>query len=428
MSTIPKRSKWYYEKHRSVVDTFNLLKEALVRINEDSDKILTLSAFLAPSNIPVSIFDANLSPQPSESGELSTFEEMAQHTSEKPQFLKWTETIRNDSHQRHAAISTLEDYCCARIRWNDDGTKMISFSIHNAVRMWCRKSWQPDEKDQHAVLAAYYLSRSLTTDANIPIINRQRYLGHVRSCEEILLREDCPECAQAPEGPLWSLAWSASMSFGKFYQQQKYLSEAQAHFKRAIEHEKFAMDDVWPANEVSMTTLHLLALVYWQDGKFDEAIETYDTLFQASETVRGNDNELTLRLADELCRVRLRALDNSRDWSRIVAAVSHQKLDSIQIYPSCQAASQEPKPAEAEFDEEEYRLTQITKESAQMFGEDAIETMNAKFDTRPLLRTEQSVDQSRASSRISMAFSHVGLDGSVFSSVDGFPGPFLHMP
>ena len=361
MSTIPKRSKWYYEKHRSVVDTFNLLKEALVRINEDSDKILKLSAFLAPSNIPVSIFDANISLPPPESGELSTIEKMAQQTSEKPQFLKWTETIRNNSHQRHAAISNLEDYCCARIRWNDDGTEMISFSIHNAVRMWCRESWQPDEKDQHAVLAAYYLSRSLTTDADIPIINRQRYMGHVRSCEEILLREDCPECAQAPEGPLWSLAWSASMSFGKFYQQQKYLSEAQVLFKRAIEHEKFAMDDVWPANEVSMTTLHLLALVYWQDGKFDEAIETYGTLFKASETVRGNDDELTLRLADELCRVRLRALNNSRDWSRVVAAVSHQKLDSIQTYPSCQAASQEPKPAEAEFDEEEYRLTQITK-------------------------------------------------------------------
>ncbi|PMD16314.1 hypothetical protein NA56DRAFT_663097 [Hyaloscypha hepaticicola] len=51
----------------------------------------------------------------------------------------------------------------------------------------------------------------------------------------------------------------------------------------------------------------------------------------------------------------------------------------LNLYPLCQAASQESKPAEAEFDEEEYRLTEIIKESALTFGEDAIETMNAKF-------------------------------------------------
>lgn len=380
MSTIPKRSKWYYEKHRSVVDTFNLLKEALIRINEDSSKILNLSAFLAPGNIPISLFGADVFSRHPESDELSYIEIMAQKTSHQPQLLKWTENIRRDSHLLHAAIATLQDYCCAKIRWNNKGTEMISFSIHNAVRMWCQESWQSDEKDRQAILAAFYLSRSLTADLGTFIVNRQRYLGHVRSSENVLLQEECPDCAQAPEGPLWSLAWSASMSFGKFYQQQHYLPEAQCHFKRAIEYEKFAMDDKWPSNTTSMKTLHLLALAYWQDGKFDEAIETYDTLFMASETVHGNDSEPTLKLADELCRVRLRALNNTRDWSRIVLAATQQKMHTPQIYPPPPAARKEEKPTEAEIDEKEYRLDQIVKESAQMFGEDAIETMNAKFE------------------------------------------------
>lgn len=51
LAKIPKRSIWYYEKHRSVIDTFSLLKTSLARNNGDALNILRISASLAQGEI-----------------------------------------------------------------------------------------------------------------------------------------------------------------------------------------------------------------------------------------------------------------------------------------------------------------------------------------------------------------------------------------
>jgi hypothetical protein len=55
--------------------------------------------------------------------------------------------------------------------------------------------------------------------------------------------------------------------------------------QKAVEHEKLVIKDAWPITATSIATLHLLALVFWQSGKFAEAVETFKTLFEASEVV-----------------------------------------------------------------------------------------------------------------------------------------------
>jgi hypothetical protein len=53
LANIPKKSLWFYEKHRSVIETFSLLKAALARNNTDAINILNISSFLAQGEIPL---------------------------------------------------------------------------------------------------------------------------------------------------------------------------------------------------------------------------------------------------------------------------------------------------------------------------------------------------------------------------------------
>src|SRR5204863_5417118 len=67
MSSKPDRANWYYEKNRSIISTFAMLNEAVAKKNADAAKLLTLSAFFASGNIPISMLtesdSLNIHPQ-----------------------------------------------------------------------------------------------------------------------------------------------------------------------------------------------------------------------------------------------------------------------------------------------------------------------------------------------------------------------------
>src|SRR5436305_9657095 len=56
MEERPCRSKWYYDKNRSVFDTFEMLLAKLVSKDENATKILMLAAFLGPGKISTRLF------------------------------------------------------------------------------------------------------------------------------------------------------------------------------------------------------------------------------------------------------------------------------------------------------------------------------------------------------------------------------------
>ncbi len=383
MRTIPKRSKWYYEKHRSIVDTFSMLREALTRSNEDADKILTLSAFLAPGNIPVSFLSTTEEvPSKKISAESvpctnSAMENLLKQNFVESEFLTWIEEILKDKRSYYAAITALESFCCASIRWNAEGTEILSYSIHNAVRMWCQESWQTEDKEKWALFAAYQLSQSLGRDKEAAVVSRQKYLWHVRYSEEIILPDEPPSCTKSSENPLWALSWSTAIQFAKFYKDQHFLAESQLHLQKAIEYEKLVMEDAWPNLPISIDTLHLLALVFWQSGRFVEAVETFKTLLEASEVVWGSDGDLTLQIAEEASRLRLQAVDNSRDWDRAVLAANQDKLalDRPDYNPGSSSAARDDL---INVEISEYDLRSELNESINLLGEHARDTIAAK--------------------------------------------------
>jgi ankyrin repeat protein len=97
--------------------------------------------------------------------------------------------------------------------------------------------------------------------------------------------------------------------------------------------------------------------------------------------VWGIQSEFTLRIVNELSRVRLRALNNSKDWDRAILATNQEKL-RIQTHVRLDRTSSlasVPR-SEQEINGEEYYFTREVTESLMAFGEDAEETVRAKFN------------------------------------------------
>jgi tetratricopeptide (TPR) repeat protein len=376
MQITPKRSQWYYEKHRSVVETFNMLREALSRSNPNADKVLTLSAFLAPGTIPVTVLTAQGNIQEPKimcGGVDKTSEAFAKEAD----ILKWIAEMNEDYRSFDEALRALDDHCCLKIRWNFAGTRILSYSIHNAVRLWCQESWNA-EKNKWTVLASYQLGRSLDLDNTASIVKRQRYLHHVRFAGQILDLENPIGHMKAPQGSLWPFAWLAAIEFGKFYQSQNFLDEAAYYLRKACEYEVTA--DNYPNTEESINTLHLLALIYWQSGKFDEAVDLYGVLFAACENFWGPNHNLTLKVADESCHVRMRALNNDQDWHRVVQAINQAKRPAALVEEDPTPLFTDRKEGSHEAaDDTEYFLTEDVREASNLFGEHSADTITAKF-------------------------------------------------
>jgi hypothetical protein len=50
-------SEWYYDKKRSIIKTFSILKETLVKSTSYSLRLLTFTSFFTAGNIPIIVKD-----------------------------------------------------------------------------------------------------------------------------------------------------------------------------------------------------------------------------------------------------------------------------------------------------------------------------------------------------------------------------------
>ena len=67
----PDMSEWYYDKNRSIIKTFSILKEAIAKSNSDSLRLLTFASFFATGNIPIIMIDRTQSFKYASAGNLT---------------------------------------------------------------------------------------------------------------------------------------------------------------------------------------------------------------------------------------------------------------------------------------------------------------------------------------------------------------------
>lgn len=151
---------WFYEKHRSVIDTFSLLKTTLTRNNNNSLNILLISAFLAKGEIPFLFFT-----QPTGGGMSSTmtrmraaYEKLQKTPSEA---LAWLQHITTNESNYYTALETLEQFCCIKRRLAPNESTYLSYSMHNVIRHWCQETLNPEEQATWTIMAAFQLSQCI---------------------------------------------------------------------------------------------------------------------------------------------------------------------------------------------------------------------------------------------------------------------------
>jgi hypothetical protein len=324
LANIPKRSLWFYEKHRSVIDTFSLLKAALARNNSDAINILLISSFLAQGEIPLSFLT-----QPVAGGGWSstagrirpTYEELKEKPSEA---LIWLRLITADESVCYKALETLEQFCCIKRRLARDESKYIGYSMHNVIRHWCQETLNSEERAEWTILAAFQLGQSLQLD-NVSLFSHQNYSRHVGHVNRVLFDPEYANLVRYPDGPYWWQAFVTACVWARFYQRQRRFALAGRIVEVIILYEKSAYDSQWPSQRESLETFHLKATILWEEGDFPNAIQHYKDLLRACETHLGHFDELTTKTLQELMNVQDRSKRYQRDWQNASCIVESDR-------------------------------------------------------------------------------------------------------
>ena len=372
MKYIPKRSEWYYEKHRSVIDSFNILKKTLATTSDDAAKVLTFSAFLAPGDIPISILQAAEDADNNDETEIIWPKIINKDILLESELYSWLQNFLQNKRSCIQALIILQDHCCAKIRWNASRGEIISYSIHDAIRKWSQENLQDSAKDTWAVVAAFRLSQCLVS-REVTIVSRQKYRRHVDLAERVLLRDESPSCMKAPDGPLNNHARIALASFARFHQRQKDLEKAQALVEKAIEFDKIIEGPKWPSVQC-FQNLHLLGRVLWRCGDFAKALETSGTLVEACEAAFGVDDDFSLEISTQARLLKIQASRAASDWTRAVQYQSPEKPtnDIMTTYstPSTISPSENETGIES-MDQEEYALVQAITDLIPKHGDNS---------------------------------------------------------
>jgi ankyrin repeat protein len=312
LAKIPKRSIWFYEKHRSVIHTFSLLKASVARNNGDALNILLISAFLAQGEIPLLFLTQaatsdSLSPMMARM--LATYNKLQVPPSEA---LIWLQRISTDETIYYRALETLEQFCCIKRRLAPSNSTYISYSIHNAIRNWCQITLNLEEQAEWTVLAAFQLSQCLQLD-NVFVFSHQIYSRHVGHVNSVILDHKYDNLVRYADGLYWWQGFMIACVWARFYQRQRRFDLASGLVKVIIDYEK-AYDNKWPSQRESLKTLHLQATIFWEEGDFSKAIECYINLLQQCETHLGHFDNMTATISQELKIVQYRSKRQQQDW------------------------------------------------------------------------------------------------------------------
>lgn len=209
LAKIPKRSVWFYEKHRSVIDTFSLLKVSLVRKCNDALNILLISAFLAQGEIPIFFLTQSVAGGVTPSL-VARIQAACQESQGLPfEILAWLQSITADEVLYYKALETLEQFCCIKRHLASDESTYIRFSMHNVIRHWSQETLDLDKQAAWSVAAAFQLSRCLQLDSVSPFIH-EIYSRHVGHAKKVLRDPEYSSLIRYPTGPFWSQAFTTA--------------------------------------------------------------------------------------------------------------------------------------------------------------------------------------------------------------------------
>ncbi|KAJ9419803.1 hypothetical protein QL093DRAFT_2639535 [Fusarium oxysporum] len=171
------------------------------------------------------------------------------------------------------------------------------------------------------------------------------------------------ETVEIPDGKYASLWGSVASGFGKFCRIQGQLVRAKELLTTALEYRTYSGK---PVEHEHLTELEELAAVDWRLGNLVEAIDRYESLLDDCNCLLGNEDAMTLRVANALRNVRERQDSWRRYQENAYSGASGPKRDY--------GIANEP-PQYQDMDNEEWELVASYEEARQLLNKNDTETL-----------------------------------------------------
>ena len=367
MTIEPDQFECYYDKDKSIISTFNLLKKAIQKYSTNAIEILTLCSFFGRNDIPMSILATNVTYDDDVIMELAPGVGHAISINQSFGMFQWAAQLNEESLNR--AVMSLQKFSCIKVRFNSNG--IYSFSIHNAIRRWCQGVLSLANKEEWAILAAYTISQRLCVQE--PSTPQRVYLPILRSLDHFLFSDPRFIQIQAPDGGLCWKAWSISLRFARFYSLHKAFKDARISIERAINYERIICGESWLKNLPSLKRFQAMATYTQDDGDLPKAAETFVSLLSACKNVVGSDDLFTLEVANQSSSLQRRIAHDNQLMQQASQAASHEKQGGVEDHDVTLSSNLPPYKDEEETDEQ-YRLREEVEGFRNEFGDNDRET------------------------------------------------------
>ena len=293
MTIKPDHFECFYDKDRSIISTFNLLKNAIQEYSIDAIDVLTLCSVFGKNEITIAMLATKNTCEDDFTIDLS---KDVRHITSSVKILEVFPTAAQLSDESlNRAVMSLEKFSCMKVRSTSNG--IYSFFIQNAIRRWCQGVLSLENKAEWAILAAYKVSENLFCQE---VSMRQRiYLPVLRFLDKFLFTDSQFIQLQAPAGVFCWKAWLISLRFARFYSINKACKDARISIERAIDYERIIHAETWLQTLPSLTRFQAMATYTQEDGAHSKAAEAFVSLLSACKEFAGLDDKFTLEVAEQ---------------------------------------------------------------------------------------------------------------------------------
>ena len=313
MNFLPGRSRWSYERGRGMKDIVDLLLDAVGDGENDAFRLLTMSSFIGPGEIPLWIFSAVLAME----DDLTSREEPGltfTTTAESqlpPEIHSWLKRIRENGNALLASVAKLEELSLVKGVRDLDG-RILRFSIHNLVAKWSVSRLAQEARQKIAVFMALKIVGYL--EAHRPFPSHRDIDMCKFSLQQMKLHSDAKDqdlsvlCGRyAPQ-----YGWLCSMLASTCLRSKQH-QDARDFYATALQCEAAVSESDQPTRWSRLQLLHDYGILCWRDGDLDAAEDSFRSLLESSGPEEGNQFTTDARrYLQEIPVLRSRRAENER--------------------------------------------------------------------------------------------------------------------
>ncbi|KAN0068322.1 HET domain containing protein [Elaphomyces granulatus] len=202
---------------------------------------------------------------------------------------EWIRELTKDELSFNEAVRVLSNHGLVEVDMSSqERIESRGYSIHGCVHSWTvyvlNQEWDYDL----AKLALKFVGSHIPMNKSAKWwLTQRRLLRHTARCSHAVLN-----CMVIGDGMEWALHM-----LGVLYRNQGKLDEAEKMYQRALQGKEKVLG---PDHTSTLSTVNSLGLLYANQGKLDEAEKMYQRALQGKEKARGPDHTSTLTTVNNL--------------------------------------------------------------------------------------------------------------------------------